>query len=274
MKKLFVCLFVMMLSLTGCSSSSENRLETILESGVITVVTSPDFPPYEFIDPTKTGNEQYVGADLELARYIASELGVELEVEAVDFNTVLGNISMGLNDMAIASMAPTDERLESMSFSISYDPNLDESQDHGLIILEEELGDYTSLESFSDLVIGVQSASLQEQFTIEQIPNAVTEVISNLNDGVLMLLTGKIDALACSTETALQLVLNNDGIAMSGVYFDSSSVSQGASVAVPLGEDELVAAIDEIVEKVLAEGLYDQWVEESQALATSLGLSE
>lgn len=273
MKKLFGFVCVMMLCLTGCSNS-ENRLESIMNKGVMTMVTSPDYPPYEFIDSSKAGDDQYVGADIELARYIANELGVELKIEAVDFNTVLGNMSMGLNDISISGMVPTPERLETMSFSISYDPNLDASQDHGLIVLEDKVADYTSLESFDGLIVGAQSASLQEQFTLEQIPNVKIETIANLNDGILMLLTGKIDALACSSETAQQMVDANEGVMMSNVYFDSSSVAEGTCVAVPKDEQELIDAINVIIEDVLAQGLYQKWVDEGMELSTSLGLND
>ena len=68
------------LPLAGCSgkeeSSAANRLEAIKERGYIEVVTEPYFAPMEFIDPTKEGDEIYVGADIELAHHIADELGV------------------------------------------------------------------------------------------------------------------------------------------------------------------------------------------------------
>ena len=61
------------------SAEASNRLEQIKQKGYIEVVTEPYFAPNEFIDSTKTGDEQYVGADIELARYIADKLGVELQ---------------------------------------------------------------------------------------------------------------------------------------------------------------------------------------------------
>ena len=73
-----LCL-ILAVVLGGCGEAQQenNRLNEILERGYITVTTEPYFAPNEFIDPSKEGDEQYVGADIELAKYIANELGVE-----------------------------------------------------------------------------------------------------------------------------------------------------------------------------------------------------
>ena len=94
---------------TGEASAS-NRLEDILERGYIEVATEPAFAPNEFVDPTKTGDDQYVGADIELANYIAESLGVELRLKPMDFTTVLGSITTGKYDLAISALAYTPER--------------------------------------------------------------------------------------------------------------------------------------------------------------------
>ena len=60
-----------------------------MKAGKIVVCTSPDYAPYEFEDPTKEGQDKYVGADMELARYIADKLGVELEITAMDFDACI-----------------------------------------------------------------------------------------------------------------------------------------------------------------------------------------
>ena len=75
------------------SSAGQNRLEQIKQAGKIVFVTSPDYAPYEFIDLDKMGqgDDQYVGADIELAKYIAQELGVELEIHPMDFDSVLAS---------------------------------------------------------------------------------------------------------------------------------------------------------------------------------------
>ena len=109
------------LPLAGCSgkeeSSAANRLEAIKERGYIEVVTEPYFAPMEFIDPTKEGDEKYVGADIELAHHIADELGVECHIIPLDFTSVLSGVTTGKYDMAISALAYTPERAEAMELA-------------------------------------------------------------------------------------------------------------------------------------------------------------
>ena len=88
--KKFVCLLLAALTvfaLCACGSSGEkSALQEIKDSGVLTVALSPDFSPMEFVDSSKTGQEQYVGFDVMLAQFIAEELGVKLEIQAMSFD--------------------------------------------------------------------------------------------------------------------------------------------------------------------------------------------
>ena len=78
MKKLIALLLTLAFILSlSCAALAENKLEKILSIGEITFATSPDFAPSEFINPNATGDDQYVGADVELAKYIAQGLGVQ-----------------------------------------------------------------------------------------------------------------------------------------------------------------------------------------------------
>lgn len=70
----------------------------------------------EFIDPTKEGDEKYVGADIELAHHIADELGVECHIIPLDFTSVLSGVITGKYDMAISALAYTPERRRPWSF--------------------------------------------------------------------------------------------------------------------------------------------------------------
>lgn len=100
MKKFVSLLLALMmaLSLVACGSKADtktdddtvtepaNALEKIKADGVLTVALSPDFSPMEFVDSSKTGQDQYVGFDITLAKYIAENLGVELVIEPMGFD--------------------------------------------------------------------------------------------------------------------------------------------------------------------------------------------
>ena len=89
------------------TSTTGDLLDKIQERGELIVGTSPDFPPNEFIDSTKTGQAQYVGSDIELAKYIAKKMGVKLTIKAASFDTVLANLQTEEIDLAITGLAYT-----------------------------------------------------------------------------------------------------------------------------------------------------------------------
>lgn len=102
------------------TTGSGNRLNDILERGYIEIATEPYFAPNEFIDPTKSGDDAYVGSDIELANYIGESLGVEVRIKPMDFTSVLGSITTGKYDLAISALAYTPARAETMNLSKGY----------------------------------------------------------------------------------------------------------------------------------------------------------
>ena len=270
MKKLFCAALaaaMLMATMSGCGSS-QNRLEKILESGKLVLATSPDFAPLEFED-LSSGEAQYVGSDIELAKYIAEKLGVELEISAMDFSAVQAAIPSGQADIAISGFAKTEERAQNMELSTPF--NITEDGGQTVLVAKGEGANYTAAEDFSGLQIGAQNGSLQYNLVSEQLPDDVEIVpVGSLNDGVLMLETGKIDALASDLSNAELLLESHDGIETTDFMFEYSS--EGNVAAVKKGETELIEAVNEIIEEVNELGLYDQWKDEATELAKSLGL--
>ena len=130
MKKM-ICLLLAALTvfaLCACGSSDKSALKEIKDSGVLTVALSPDFAPMEFVDSSKTGQEQYVGFDVMLAQYIADELGVKLEIQAMSFDACQTAVSTGSVPMSISGYSWT-----------IYNAGLAEGNpaDHGIPTLEE-----------------------------------------------------------------------------------------------------------------------------------------
>ena len=98
MKKILVVLLavVLLLGCTACSGGEQkDRLTQIKEKGYIEMVTEPAWAPNEFIDPSKTGDDKYVGLDIELGKYIAEKIGVELKVIPLEFTAVQAGIVDG-----------------------------------------------------------------------------------------------------------------------------------------------------------------------------------
>ena len=274
--KAFGIMAILSLGLTACgggestteTAEAANRLEAIKAAGKITMATSPDFAPYEFED-ISSGSTQYAGSDIELGKYIAEQLGVELEIQPMDFSACQAAVTTGSVDMAISCFASTPEREESMGLSHGY--SIDQTQpNQGLLVLAENKDSYTKAEDFVGKKIAAQNGALQQQLVAEQLPDAEMVPVTTANDGVMMLTTGKVDALAIATSVGESYVKNYPEICLSDFYFDYDS--PGNVVAVTKGEDELLEAINEIVDDVMEQGLYQQWFDESMELATSLGL--
>ena len=115
MKKMiaFLLAAILVLGCTACGSKKDegnDRLAQIKENGYIELCTEPYFAPFEYVDPTKTGDDQYQGMDLEVAKYIADKIGVDLKITALDFTAVLAGVADGKYDFAISAIAYSPER--------------------------------------------------------------------------------------------------------------------------------------------------------------------
>ena len=107
---------IMMLGTLSAVQAEGNLLEKIKAAGKIVVATSPDYAPYEFLD--LQGNP--VGSDISLIKYTAQQLGVEVQLEPMDFDACLAAVAMGKVDLTVSGMVPKPERAESMDFSDVY----------------------------------------------------------------------------------------------------------------------------------------------------------
>lgn len=263
-KLLSAVLAVMMLASFGAAvaeTTGGTHLDKIVAEQKIVVATSPDYPPYEFID--MQGN--IVGADIKLAQYIAEKLGVELVIEPLDFDTVLAAITGGTVDLGIAGMVPKEERKESMEFSEVYynDGN------QVIVILKENADKIKTLADFDGKTVGAQNGTLQQELVTTQLPGATMDQIVKISDGIMSVMTKKIDGIALASVVADQYVANYpDKLAICETAFAYESL--GVAVAMPKGETALKEAIDTIVLEVVDSGIYFQWMEESVELANSL----
>ena len=252
-----------------------NRLEEIKARGVMTVATEPYFAPNEFIDPTKTGQDQYVGADIELAKYIAEKMGVELEIVPLEFSAVLASIPEGKYDMAISALAYTPERAEAMNLSDGYHFTVDD-YGYGLMINADDADAIKGPEDLADKIIVTQSGSLQEALVNAEVPEyAEFKRVSAMTDAFLTMQEGKADAAAVSVENAMLFIENNPDANLMIVEpfrFNMPPELDGERVAIMKGEDELTDFVNECIAELLADGTYEKWYGEYAAYAAELGV--
>lgn len=244
-----------------------DRLDKILKDGVISVATSPDYAPFEFQD-ISSGEAEYVGSDIELAKYIADQLGVKLEIKAMDFDTVKAAVTTGQADIAISGLAYTDERAESMELSKFF--NTDDKSGQGLLVLKEKAGALNKAEAFDGKKIAAQNGSVQFDVTVAQLPKAECMLITNINDAIMMLKTGEVDGVALDIANAEMYANTYDDMVVSDFVFDYKN--EGMVAGIMKGETKLLNAVNTIIDDVNNKGLYKQWREEAIELAKKLGV--
>lgn len=275
-------LVIMAVFFSGCSQKgytatkkSQNRLEEIMERGYIEVVTEPYFAPNEFIDPSKEVGNQIVGSDIELAKFIAERIGVELRIVPLEFSAVLSSITESKYDLAISSLAYTPARAEAMNMSKGYYFSK-ESDGHGLVIRVEDEGNIKGVQELAEKVVVAQSGSLQELFVKEQLPKYKEfKRVSSSNDGLLMIQERKADVCVASISMAkLYISANKDSglMVVNGFKFTEDESTSGIRIGMPLGEDELTEKINEIIDEVIETGIFEEWNIEYTEYAKSLGL--
>ena len=270
MKKL-VCLLLAVLTvfaLCACGSSEKSALDEIKESGVLTVALSPDFSPMEFVDSSKTGQEQYVGFDVMLAQFIADELGVKLEIQAMSFDACQTAVSTASVPMSISGFSWTEERAENFELSDYYYAGENETE-QVLLIRKDDADKYKSAEDFDGVEVGAQNASLQMMMVTEQLPNAKPYTVGDIGVGVLELQSGNIEALAVAAGNAEMIVDSNPDLMVCEWEFDVKTEYEANVVLITKGETELLEAVNAALQKAYDAGYYGEWYEEAVELAKS-----
>lgn len=246
-----------------------NALEKIKADGVLTVALSPDFSPMEFVDSSKTGQEQYVGFDITLAKYIAENLGVELVIEPMGFDASQTAVYTGSVPMSISGYSWTEERAQNYELSDYYYAGENETR-QALLIKKENADKYTSPEDLAGQDVGAQNASLQMQLVTEQLAGANPVAIGDITVGVMELKSGNIEALAVAYGNAEMIVDANPDLVICIWEFDVKAEYSANVIMMQKGETELLDAVNAILAQAKDSNLYDGWYKD----AVELGKSE
>ena len=246
-----------------------NALEKIKADGVLTVALSPDFSPMEFVDSSKTGQDQYVGFDITLAKYIAENLGVELVIEPMGFDASQTAVYTGSVPMSISGYSWTEERAQNYELSDYYYAGENETR-QALLIKKENADKYTSPEDLAGQDVGAQNASLQMQLVTEQLTGADPISIGDITVGVMELKSGNIEALAVAYGNAEMIMDANPDLAICTWEFDVKAEYSANVIMMQKGETELLDAVNAILAQAKEANLYDGWYKD----AVELGKSE
>lgn len=258
---------------TEASAASNGVLDEIKASGELHITLSPDFAPMEFIDSSKDGQEQYVGLDVFLAKYIADYIGVKLVIEPMSFDACQTAVYTGSVPMSISGYSWTEERGENYEISDYYYAG-DNETEQVILIKKTDADKYTSAEDFSGVDVGAQNASLQMNLLTSQLPDANPITIGDLGVGVLELQNGSIEALAVAKGNAEMILDSNPDLMICSWEFEVAAEYEANVILITKGETALLNVVNEALAKAYADGLYGTWYEDAVALAKSENAAE
>ena len=271
-----VAVATMAISAIGCGSSSKTEgektegaaveqkadggnLSDIKSKGKLVVGTSADYPPYEF-HTMANGKDEIVGFDIDIAKEVAKELGVDLEVKDMDFDGLLVALQAGKVDMVFAGMTPTDERKENADFSDIY-----YTATHRFILRSGEEGSVKSFDDLKGKKIGVQKGSIQEGIAKDNFDEANIKSLAKVTDLVLDLKNKKVDAILIEEGVAKINCDKNKDIAMSD--FVVTDENGGAAIALKKGSTELQTEVNKTISKLKEEDKITKFVSDANDLA-------
>lgn len=239
MKKLskiisLIIVAAMCVLLASCGASPKS-VEDIKSSGKLVIATSPDFPPFENIE----GGEA-VGIEIEIAKMLANELGVELVIEQMDFDSVLPGIQSGKYDLGVSGITVTEKRQENADFT---NPYFMAAQ----VIVVKEGSDITCKADLKDKKISVQTGTTAEDYCLE---NGYDISSFQSNNDACSALTDKVDAWVVDNEVALAMTAEVEGL----VVLDEHMTEEPYAFALLKGSDELAAELNKYIDAWVKDG--------------------
>ena len=239
----------------------ENVYGTITP-GVLTVATSPDYAPYEFYALDDAGNPTLAGFDIDLAKFIANELGLEIEFVTVSFNGVLSEMQSGNVDLAVAGLSPDPEREEYMDFSVTYYEG--KQAFVTTKALAAQFSDLASTNS-AEYSIGVQTGTIQADLAAEFSPEADIVTLPKATDIIGELLSGHLDGAYIEWDVAESYKVNYPELE---ILCEVPYEAEGNVIGVMKGNEALLEAVNAALTKCVDEGKFAEYLEIANDLAS------
>ena len=273
MKKLIALAMAVLMTLSlfaGCDPADDPantnpdankfNIKTVKE-GTLTVVTSPDYAPYEFYALDENGTPTLAGFDMDLAQYIADYLGLELEVIPVDFNGIIGEMGAGIADLAMAGLSPDPDRLEKMDFSDIY-----YGGKQAFITTNAKKDMFTDLNSLNkaDASIGAQNGTIQMELAAEYSKDADIVSLTKATDIIADLVAGNLDGAYVEWDVAVAYQKNYPEL---HIVCEVPYEADGNVIGVAKGNADLLKYVNEALKQCIESGTFAQYLEKANKLA-------
>ncbi len=221
------------------ASETETAELSTVEPGKLIMSTNAAFPPYEMT----TDYGELEGIDIETAQAIADKLGLELQIDDMDFDAALLAVQQGKADMVMAGVTVTDERQNVMDFTDSYATGIQS------IIVKED-SDIASVDDLAGKKIGTQRGTTGYLYCSDDFGDENVVAYDNGLTAVQMLNNGQVDCVVIDNAPAKEFIAANPGLKL----LDTAYVEESYAIGVGKGNTELKDAINTALEELKADG--------------------
>lgn len=246
MKKLVSVLLVAAcsVSLVACGGKKEEEKKAE-EDKTLVMATNAEFPPYEYYE-----GEEVIGIDVDIAKAVAEELGMELKIEDMAFDSVIPAVSSGKADIALAGLTVTDERKENLNFTDTY------AKATQVIIVKEDSA-IAGPDDLEGKKIGVQLGTTGDLYASD-IKDAEVEQYNKGFEAVQATMQGKIDAVIIDSEPAKEFVAEAEGLKI----LDEAFTEEEYAIGIAKDNDELLEKVNKALKTLKESGKLDEIVAE------------
>ena len=253
---LSIILLLSAMLLGGCQSGGSGKLASIQSAKKLVVYTNAEFPPFEYIS-----GDAVVGVDMDIAKAIADDLGVELEINDAPFDGIITSLASGRGDIAISGFTIREDRKEMVDFSKPYINSVQ------YLILPAD-SDIETMEDLGGKRVGAALGYTGEFVLDDEIEDgALTDAgvqkitVNSAIDGALDILNNRLDAVVMDEFVAIKIAGDYDALkAIKLVYEDGGDVAEEYGVAVPKGNQALVDRINKVIDALNNDGKIAQWM--------------
>ena len=223
----------------AASTSAAAAELTTVEAGKLTMATNATFPPYEMT----TDSGEFEGIDIDTAKAIAEKLGLELQIDDMDFDAALLSVQQGKADIAMAGITVTDERKAVMAFSDSYATGIQS-------IIVPEGSDIASPDDLAGKKIGTQRGTTGYIYCTDDFGEDSVVAYDNGLTAVQALNNGQVDAVVIDNAPAKEYVAANPGLKV----LETSYAEEDYAIGMNKDNTALVEAVNAALEELKADG--------------------
>ncbi len=265
----FAMLAAMALTFTSCGGDE------------IIVQTNAFFAPFEYYQ-----GEEIVGVDVEIMNMVAEKLGKKVTFKNVEFSAIIDNVAAGkVCDAGAAGITVTDERSAKVDFSTPYYTSVqyvifDKNSD--IVKRGEDGSQYIVWEALTDMTIGVQAdttgwiytdgeinASASNDYGYDGVLYGTKTVLKSFDSAQLAadgIQSNLVDVVVVDQLPAEYIVSKNDNLLCLPLYYAGATEAEDApvveqyAICVTKGNDELLNAINEVLDDLIKNGKIEEMV--------------